>query len=365
MRKGFDLVKLAAAALVVTMAAAFNVDACTGIKLKAKDGTYVAGRTLEFGIPVSITQVIVPRNYDFKGTTPNGAGIAYKSKYAAVGSIAFDDVAILDGLNEKGLSVGTFYFPGFAKYTPTTSENQSKSLSPVEFPNWVLTQFATVEEVKAALGNVFIAPLVVKAWGNQPPPFHYIIIDKSGKGLVVEPIDGKLVTYDDQLGVFTNSPDFTWHMTNLRNYINLSAYNVDSLKIEGVELNSFGQGSGMVGMPGDFTPPSRFVRAAIYSTASTPSKNAADAVFQAFHVLNNFDIPIGVARERTGDSYASDFTQFTAVRDPQSLKYYFRSYNDQAISVVDLSKFDFDAKEVKKWKVTGTQEVVDVTGNFK
>lgn len=352
-------------ALIATTAAIVDIDACTGIKLTAKDGSSVEGRTLEFGIPVHITTVVVPRNYDFQGTTPKGAGLAYKSKYAAVGCMAFTDVAILDGLNEKGLGVGTFYFPTFAKYSPTTSENQAQSLSPVEFPNWLLTQFATVEEVKAALSSVVIAPTVVKAWGNQPAPFHYIVFDKSGKGLVIEPIDGKLVVHDNPLGTFTNSPEFTWHMTNLRNFINLSAYNVDSLTLHGVQLDAFGQGSGMVGMPGDFTPPSRFVRAAIYSTAATPSKNADEAVLQAFHLLNNFDIPIGVAREKTGDSYASDFTQFTCVRDPQSLKYYFKSYDNQAISAIDLSKFDLDAKAVKKWEVTGTQSIVDVTDKLK
>ena len=163
MRNLMSLFKVAAAFLLAGTA---SMDACTGIKLKAKDGSVVHGRTLEFGIPVHVTTAVVPRNYEFKATTPNGPGLTYKSKYAAVGAIAFDNVAILDGMNEKGLSVGTFYFPTFAGYTQTTAENQPKSLSPVDFPNWIVTQFATVEEVKAALPNVVIAPTVVKAWGN-------------------------------------------------------------------------------------------------------------------------------------------------------------------------------------------------------
>lgn len=359
------LLSVLKAAALFAAVGAVSLDACTGIKLKVKDGSAVHGRTLEFGIPVHVTTAVVPRNYDFKGTTPNGPGLAYKSKYAAVGCIAFDDVALLDGMNEKGLSVGTFYFPSFAGYAATTAENQSKSLSPVEFPNWIVTQFATVDEVKAALSSVVIAPTVVKAWGDAPAPFHYIVYEKSGKALVIEPMDGKLITYDDNIGVFTNSPTFDWHMTNLRNYINLSPYNVDSIKMEGVQLAQFGQGSGLVGMPGDFTPPSRFVRAAIFSTAATPVDTSYDAILQGFHVLNNFDIPIGVAREKTGESYVSDYTQLTCMRDPNAQKYYFRTYDDQAISMIDLSKFDANSKDVKKWKVSGKQVIVDVTNNLK
>lgn len=367
MEVGKLLNRMAFAAIFTLLCPAFsaNIDACTGIKLTAKDGTSVQGRTLEFGIPVEITCAVVPRNHEFKGTTPQGAGISYKSKYAAVGAVAFDDVAILDGMNEKGLCIGTFYFPTFAEYSPTTAENSSRSLSPVEFPNWVITQFATVAEVKAALADVVIAPTVVPAWGNAPAPFHYIVFEKGGNALVIEPIGGKLVVHDDKLGVFTNSPTFDWHLTNLRNYINLSPYNAASKTVEGVELVQFGQGSGMVGIPGDFTPPSRFVRAAFYSAASTPVDTSGEAVLQGFHVLNNFDIPVGVAREKTGGSYASDSTQLTCMRDPNTLKYYFKTYADQSIKMIDLAKFDFDAKEVKKWTVAGKQSIVDVTGNLK
>lgn len=340
-------------------------DACTGITLNAKDGSFVNGRTLEFGLVVDISSVVVPRNTQFQATTSNGPGLSYKSKYAAVGAVAFDNVAIMDGMNEKGLTIGTFYFPTFAQYTPTTSENQSKSLSPVDFSNWIVTQFATVEEVKNGLKEVVIAPTVEKAWGSAPPPFHYLVSDKNGKVLVIEPIDGKLVTYDNPIGTFTNSPSFDWHLTNLRNYINLNPYNTDVIKIHGLELKAFGQGSGMFGLPGDFTPPSRFVRAAVFSSAAAPSNNAEEAVLQAFHILNNFDIPVGVAREKTKDGFASDFTQITCVRDPQSLKYYFKTYDDQSIKVVDLTKFDFDAKGIKTLKITGKESYIDVTANFK
>lgn len=342
-----------------------SLSACTGAKLIAKDGSLVHGRTLEFGVVVDISTVVVPRGYSFTGTTPKGKGLSYTSKYAAMGAFAFNNPALMDGINEKGLAVGTFYFPTFAGYSEITAENQSKALSPVEFSNWIVTQFATVDEVKAALSSVVIAPTITKEWGPTPPPFHYIVFDKSGSCLVIEPINGKLVTYDNKLGAFTNSPTFDWHMTNLRNFINLTPFNANPVTLNGTTLEPFGQGSGMVGLPGDFTPPSRFVRAAIFSTTAIPSENANEAVFQLFHILNQFDIPVGVAKAKVNDVIHSDKTQLTCVRDPQSLKYYFKSYNDQTIKCIDLNQFDLDAKTIKSASVAGVSRAYDISSQLK
>lgn len=362
----FNLTRAAIAFAVAFGSFFLDAEACTGIKLVAKDGSIVHGRTLEFGRKVDIDVAVVPRGYEFVGTTPQGKGITYKSKYGAVGAITFGEVALLDGLNEKGLAVGTFYFPGFAGYTPLTSENQSKALSSAQFPNWILTQFATIEEVKAALPNVVIVPTVTKGWGTDAAPFHYIVYDKSGKSLVIEPVDGKLLTYENNLGVITNDPGFDWHMINLRNYLHFSSVNAKPLTIDGVVLNPLGQGSGMVGLPGDFTPPSRFVRAAIFSTVAIPSANAAEAVFQAFHILNQFDIPVGVAREVASNGIIySDQTLMTCVRNPQSLNYFFRTYEDQTIKFVDLNKFDLNAKAVKRANLNGRQPAFDVSSDLK
>ena len=96
--------------------------------------------------------------------------------------------------------------------------------------------------------------------------------DASGKSIVIEYVGGKLNVFDDPLGVVTNSPSFDWHMANLRNYVNFSMTNVPPVKLGSVKLEPFGQGSGMLGLPGDFTPPSRFVRAVAFSQSVFPSK---------------------------------------------------------------------------------------------
>lgn len=362
----FRISGIAFTMLMSLMASITDLQACTGIKLTANDASIVHGRTLEFGMKIDTSIVVIPRGYQFQGTTPQGPGMAYKAKYAAAGAIAFDNMAIMDGMNEKGLAIGIFYFPGYAEYAKITAENQSKALSPIDFSNWIVTNFATIDEIKEALPNVVIAPTVYKDWGNTAPPFHYIVFEKSGKSLVIEPIAGKLVTHDNPLGVLTNSPTFDWHMTNLRNYINLTPFNVKPLKVNGIELTPFGQGSGMVGMPGDFTPPSRFVRAAIYSITATPSENAREAVLQAFHILNQFDIPVGVVKEKEGNVIYSDYTMITAVRDPQSLQFFFKTYEDQTIRMVDLKKFDFDAKIIKRVGTSSFKEsIVNISADFK
>jgi choloylglycine hydrolase len=356
---------MAVAAFIGSLLHFSSLQACTGIKSIAKDGSQVHGRTLEFGVQVDVSIAVVPREFEFVGKTPEGQGLSYKAKYAAVGAMCFGYPALMDGLNEKGLAAGTFYFPGFAGYAKITAENQSKALSPIDFPNWILTQFASVAEVKAALSHVVIAPTIAKDWGSTPTPFHYIVYDKSGACLVIEPIDGKLQTHDNPLGVLTNSPTFDWHMNNLRNYINLTVFNAKPIQLRGVELSAFGQGSGMQGLPGDFAPPSRFVRAAIFSASAIPVANAEEAVYQIFHLLNQFDIPLGTAREKVGDVVYSDMTMITCVRDPQSLKYYFKTYQDQNIQVVDLTKFDFNAKAMKMANTNAKQKVLDVSSQLK
>lgn len=337
--------------------------ACTAIMLKTSDGSSVHGRTLEFGQVIDTEVVMVPRGHAFTGQTPLGDGMSWEAKYAAVGAIAFDNLAILDGLNEKGLAVGAHYFVDFASYTETTAENQANSLSMSDFPNWLLTSFETVEEVRAAVeaGDVAIAPTLIPGFPAVPQPFHYVIYDKSGASIVIEPLDGTLKVFDNPIGSFTNSPPFDWHMTNLRNYIALDPENAPAVTVAGQTLSPMGQGTGLIGLPGDFSPASRFVRAAVFSQTAIPEETSEKGVFQVFHILNNFDIPLGAAREEVDGVTVSDFTQMTAARDPQTLRYYWKSYDDQTIRVIDMNALDLDGDAVLKVSTESDQPVVDLT----
>ncbi len=123
-------------------------------------------------------------------------------------------------MNKKGLAVGLFYFPGFAKYAEATAQNKDISLSPSALNHWLLSQFATFDEVRAGLGSVAII-LTTRAGWPVLPPARYVVCDKTSASMVIEPIDGKLVVHDNPLGVVSNSPPFDWHMTNLSKYVNM------------------------------------------------------------------------------------------------------------------------------------------------
>lgn len=348
-------------ALVLLLLSVSSLSACTGILLRTEDQKAVNGRTVEFGVPLDMSVAIVPRGFSFVGKTPMGDGKRYTSKYGAAGIYCFNEPVLMDGINEKGLTAAAFYFSGYASYTKVTDENRSKALSPIDFPNWILSQFATIEEVKAALSDVIIAPTVLADWGPTPAPMHYIVYEPSGKSIVIEPIDGKLVVHENALGTITNSPTFDWQMTNLDNYVNLSPYNISSSQLQSIKLIPFGQGSGMLGLPGDFTPPSRFVRAAFFSTYGLPPKNSDQAVDEVFHILNQFDIPFGVIREKEQGKTSYDYTLLTSVKNPKALEYSFRSYEDQSIRYVDLRSFDLSAKSIKSMKIEGKQKKEDIS----
>lgn len=345
---------------------AHRSDACTGLLLRNLDGSVVHGRTVEFGIPIEMDLAYVPRGHRFVGMTPKGAGLSWTAKYAAGGVICFGNLGIMDGINEKGLAAAAFYFPTCAEYTPTTDDNRGRSMSPVDFPNWILTSFATVDEVRTAIenGEVAVAPTLVPGWPATPQPFHWIVYDRSGKALVIEPIDGRLALHDNPIGTFTNSPEFDWHLTNLRNFIGLRTEDPGSVDLEGVNLAGFGLGGGMLGVPGDFTSPSRFVRVTWYAATVDPAGDAAAGVLSGFHVLNQFDIPFGSVRQTEDGHTETDATLLTVMRDPASWTYYYRTREDQTLRSVDFSKFDPNAADVRVLKTAGSQPIVDMTDTF-
>jgi choloylglycine hydrolase len=323
--------------LVLALAIGGSALACTGIRLTAKDGTVVVGRTLEFGQDLLSKVIVVPAGTAMTGTVPSGKGIAYTAKYGFVGANAFGLPIVVDGLNDQGLYVGLFYFPGYADYTPFTAANASKSMAGYEYGAWILANFASVAEFKKAYNSVMLVPTIVPQMGFAPPA-HFRIVDKTGAAVVVEPLNGTLKIYDDPLGVLTNAPTFDWHMTNLSNYANLSAQMAKPVTTGGITINSFGQGSGGFGLPGDFTPPSRFVRAVAFQQTAIQSDTGADAVQQLFHILNNFDIPFGAVRDTVEGHEVNEYTLWTSGNDLKHLVFYYRTFTDQTLRSVDVSK---------------------------
>lgn len=355
--------KLAVCAVAAAIAFVPPAQACTGILLKATDGTVVRGRTMEFGVDTGSNVILVPRGYQRTGTAPEGKpGKSWTVKYASVGANALDLPLLVDGLNEKGLSIGLFYFPNTADYQPYQPDDAAKTIAPWELGSYILDNFATLDEVRAGVQDVVVPAVTFAKW-NMVLPVHYVVTDPSGASLVVEYVDGELKLHDNPLGVLTNTPAFDWHIANLNNYMNLILPNVPPRKMAGMTFKGFGQGTGLLGLPGDFTPPSRFVRAAIFSQGVVPSADGSAAVLQLFHILNNFDIPRGVAREGEKDEHGNivaDYTQWASANDLAAKKFYFRTYDNSDIRVVDLTKQNLDADTIQTWSMAGTERFHEV-----
>ena len=334
--------------VIAAVSAPYAAAACTSFLLPTTDGSGVYARTMEFGMELKSNALVIPRGFELSTTGADGKpGKSWKGKYGAIGMNALGEATLVDGMNEKGLAGGILYFPEFAGYADGTKTDPEKSLAPWDVLSWILTNFATVDEVKAALGDISVINLVHPEMGIAPP-VHYTIHDASGKSLVIEPVDGKLKIYDNPVGVMTNSPSFDWHLTNLRNYLKMSAINAAPITIGGEKFTQLGQGSGLMGVPGDSTPPSRFVRATAYVQTVAKEASGTDSVRLTEHILNNFDMPKGWIQTGKDSPMPLEYTQWSTIADLKNQKYYVKMYDDQVLREIDIKKFDLNAKELKK-----------------
>ncbi len=336
---------------------------CTDFVVQAKDGTYVNGRSLEFDTDLQAKIKLFPRNQKMTSQSPDRKkGLSWVSKYGFLGLTAFGQNFSFDGLNEMGLSYGALWLPAITQYPTVPPADMKRALDFVDVGAWVLGNFASVQEVKAALRDVSI-------WGHPVPPLegipplHVAIHDAKGNNLVVEFIQGEIRVYDNPNSVLTNSPSFDWQMTNLSNFLNLNALNAEPVSFNGVTLTPPGQGSGMVGLPGDWTPPSRFVRISTMLRFATQPANAGDGVNLAEHLLNSVDIPLGEIR--SPDQTKGDYTQWVVIKDLSNKIFYFRSYKDLCLKMIDLKKLNFNVAAIgKSIPIESGKGYVDMTRVF-
>ena len=315
--------------------------ACTGIKVKSEDGAVIFARTAEFGVDLDIRPIGIPAGAKFVGSAPgNKPGLAWTAKYAAIGTNTLGMPYITTGgLNEKGLYVGAFNLAEFAVYQDVTPADYDKTLNAFQLSNYLLTTTATVDEAIAALRKIKVADMPTKELNNAHMQLHYRIADKSGRAVVIEYLEGELHVIENPLGVITNSPNFTWHLTNLTNYLNLSPYGWPAIELENLTLKPSSLGSGLNGLPGDFTSPSRFIRAVAFQEMHAPSATADDGIKTAFHILNQFDIPKGASVQKAGGVEYPDITQVTAASDLTNLRFFFRTYENSQIRMITMADF--------------------------
>lgn len=310
----------ASAAIVATFNVSLNTPlACTAVDVVATDGTVIAGRTMEWAFDMQWSVVSLPKGSSLTMTATPALKlppVTVTSKYAVVGikpAIIPGDT-LLEGQNAAGLGMSGNFLPGFTEYQTVTAQDKGY-VSILGFGVWALGQFATVDELRKALPGIKVWADDTLQSGPTPPTVHFMFTDRTGASIVLEFVNGQQRIYDGVAKVLTNAPTYDWQVINLRNYLNLSTVGTAAIRSGETNVTALGQGGGMVGIPGDYTPPSRFVRAAFLKYYATKPRNAEEAIQLTAHIINNVDIPIGIAQSTDGKNVVSDYTQWVAIKD--------------------------------------------------
>lgn len=319
---------------------AHNANACTGITMTARDNSVIVARTVDWsGSKMNNMYVVVPRGHTEQSLLPNGTmdGVQFTAKYGFVGLGMQQPQFIVDGTNEAGLSAALFYFPDYGKYQPYSPAMKANSLADFQVVSWILSQFSTIAEVKEAIDNINIINIDPTA-----STVHWRITEPNGHQVVLEIVNGIPHFYENPLGVIANSPGLPWHLTNLNNYINIRSGTEDPVKFGPITLRSLSHGTGLLGLPGDFSSPSRFVRMAFFKNYAIQQETGFDTAMQSFHLLNNVDVPFGTAfKTGTAKFDMPSSTQWTIATDITNKVIYYHTMYNRTLRRIDMNKIDF------------------------
>lgn len=314
---------------------------CTGLTLETKEGLHLFGRNMDIEYSFNQSIIFIPRNFKCSNIETNKE---LTTKYAilGMGTIFNEYPTFADGMNEKGLGCAGLNFPIYASYSEKPIEGKN-NIPVYDFLLWILANFSSLEEVKNALKNTNIVDIPINK--NTPnTTLHWIISDSTGKSIVVEQTKEKLNVFDNNVGVLTNSPTFDWHITNLNQYVSMNYNQIPNLELREQSLTALGQGTGLVGLPGDFTPASRFIRAAFLRDALLKNDKNSINLIDFFHILNNVAMVRGSIRTL---AEKSDITQYTSCMCLEKGIYYYNTYENNQINAIDMNKEDLDGNQIK------------------
>ncbi len=307
---------------------------CTAISFKTKDHYF--GRTLDLEYHYNESVVITPRNYSF--TFRNGKEI--KNHFAIIGiaTVIYDYPLYYEATNEKGLSVAGLNFPHNAHYFPVSDNKEN--LAPFELIPWMLSQFASVDEVKENLHKINIASIDFSE-RLKASPLHWIVADRD-KCITVECVEKGLKIYDNPLGVLTNNPPFDLQINNYESIISTLGKEEADPKINSKGLDAFG-------LPGDLSSPSRFIKAFFAKEKSVCGETEEESVTQFFHILGTVNTPKGFIEKEY-------MTVYTSCCNTDRGIYYYTTYGNLQISAVDMNKESLDSDILISYPlVTGQQ----------
>ena len=313
---------------------------CTAVTYKTKD--FYFGRTLDLEYSYNEEVVITPRGFNFKYRHIEAA----KSRYAIIGmaNIAENYPLYYDAMNERGLGMAGLSFPESCRYREYKED--SLNIAPFELIPFILGKCASTDEALSLLSKI---NLVNTSFSESLPlsPLHWIISDKE-KSITLECTKDGLKIYDNPIGVLTNEPEFSFHMTNLRNYMALSPEPIENKFSKNHSLTPYSKGMAAFGLPGDLSSASRFIRAAFTKLNSVSGEEESESVSQFFHILGNVSHPKGLVHL---DDNKYEITVYTSCMNLNRGIYYYTTYGNSAISAVDIKNENLNSAELISFKL--------------
>ena len=319
---------------------------CTAATYRTRD--FYFGRTLDYEHSYGEEITVTPRGYPFRFR----AGETLERHYAIIGMAHITDGYPLyyDAVNEKGLGMAGLNFVGNAAYHAPDPDRDN--VPTFEFIPWVLSRCATVGEARGLLNRINLTGEQFNAM-LPPAQLHWIIADKDGS-IVVESVKDGLHVYDNPAGVLTNNPPFDEQMFNLNNYMALSPRQPKNTFSDRLDLSCYSRGMGALGLPGDLSSQSRFVRAAFVRLNSRSGETEEESVSQFVHSLNSVDQQRGCCELDPG---VYEYTIYTSCCNADRGIYYYTTYDNHQISAVDMHRTDLDGAELSRYPLIGGEQI--------
>ncbi len=319
---------------------------CTALTLHT--GDHYFGRNLDLEYSYHETVTVTPRNYPFGFRKMP----ALERHYAMIGmAYVQDDYPLYyEAVNEHGLAMAGLNFPGNAVYRPEDPEKDN--ITPFEFIPWIVGQCATVQEARQKLArlNLWDSPYSAAL---PLSPLHWMISDKA-ESIVVEAVADGLKIYDNPVGVMTNNPPFDFMQHYLVTFRELSPHLSENRLAPALELPVYCQGFGARGLPGDWSSPSRFVRAVFAKMNAMCGEGEMESVSQFFHLLGAVEMPRGCVRLQEG---VSDVTIYSCCCNQDKGIYYYTTYDNRRISAVEMHHEDLEGRALSVFQLKKEQSV--------
>lgn len=319
---------------------------CTAATYLTKD--FYFGRNLDLHMSYRESVTVTPRNYPFLFR----CGKVLENHYAMIGmaTVAGGYPLYYEATNEKGLSLAGLNFPKNAVYYE--EDDCKDNIAPFELIPWLLGQCATVAEARDKIKNLNLWNV---PFSQEYPlsPLHWILADKENC-IVLEPMADGLRIFENPVGILTNNPPFDFHMYNLANYMNVTPSIPENRFSSKIDLKPYSLGMGGIGLPGDLSSASRFVKATFTKLNSVSGNTESESISQFFHILGSVAQQNGLTAVEGGNY---EYTVYSSCCNTDKGIYYYTTYENSRISAIDMNKENLDGTDTVSYPMVTGQQV--------